>query len=142
MAIDESHHLLPAGVAPGELLPMGEGASVLHITERPRLVAREVVRATTLFMAVGSQAQALLEEFCQVRGIARPEHPSVPLQKDEALLWRLSGQRGEPNAQPFRLNIASPQRDAVAVMPRSEVGASDVEKGVPRAAKARTRSLH
>ena len=137
VAIDESHHLLPAGVAPGELLPMGEGESVLHITERPRLVAREVVRATTLFMAIGAQAQTLLEEFCQVRGIARPDLPFVPLKKNEALLWRPG-----PNALPFRLNIASPQRDAVAVMPRSEVGTSGVEKAMPRPATARTRWQH
>ena len=116
---------------------MGEGESVLHITERPRLVAREVVRATTLFMAIGPQAQSLLEEFCQVRGIARPDQPCVPLTKNEALLWRPG-----PHAQPFRLNIASPQRDAVAVMPRSEVGASGVEKPMPRPAKTSTRSLH
>ena len=98
---------------------MSEGESVLHITERPALVAREVVRATTLFMAIGAEAQSLLEEFCQVRGIARPDPPFAPLKKNEALLWRPG-----PNAQPLRLNIASPQRDAVAVMPRSEVGTS------------------
>jgi hypothetical protein len=137
VAIDETHHLLPANGASGELLPMGEGESVLHITERPSLVAREVVRATTLFVAIGAQAQTLLEEFCQVRGIARPDNPFAPLKKNEALLWRPGA-----NAQPFRLNIASPQRDAVAGAPRTQAVASGVEKPVPRPAKARTRVLH
>ena len=137
VAIDETHHLLPAGGTPCELLPMGEGESVLHITERPALVASEVVRATTLLMAIGTQAQALLEEFCQVRGIARPEKSFAPLKKNEALLWRPG-----PNAQPLRLNIASPQRDAVAISPRVEVEASGVENTIQRPANARTRSLH
>lgn len=137
VAIDETHHLLPANGASGELLPMGAGESVLHITERPSLVAREVVRATTLLMAIGAEAQTLLEEFCQVRGIARPDNPFAPLNKNEALLWRPGA-----HAQPFRLNIASPQRDAVAGAPRTQTVASGVEKPVPRPAKARTRLLH
>ena len=137
VAIDETHHLLPASGTSCELLPMGEGESVLHITERPALVASEVVRATTLLMAIGTQAQALLEEFCQVRGIARPEKSFAPLKKNEALLWRPG-----PNAQPLRLNIASPQRDAVAISPRVEVEASSVENTIQRPANARTRSLH
>ena len=137
VTIDETHHLLPANGAPGELLLTSEGESVFHITERPALVAREVIRATTLFMAIGAEAQALLEEFCQVRGIARPDPPFAPLKKSEALLWRPG-----PNAQPLRLNIASPQRDAVAVMPRPEVDAPGVEKTSARPANRRTRLLH
>ena len=140
VAIDETHHLLPANGTSSELLPMGEGESVLHITERPALVAREVVRATTLFMAIGAEAQSLLDEFCQVRGIARPDGKLAPLKKNEALLWRPG-----PNAQPFRLNIASPQRDAVAGAQRSEPpppAASGVEKPIPRPANTRTRLLH
>jgi len=137
VAIDETHHLLPAKDAPGELLPMGDGESVLHITERPALVAREVVRATTLFIGIGAQAQALLDEFCQVRGVARPDTKFAPLKKNEALMWRPG-----PNAQPFRLNIASPQRDTVPGASAVEVSASDVEKPILRAAKERTRLLH
>ena len=140
VAIDESHHLLPANGASSELLPMGEGESVLHITERPALVAREVVKATTLFMAIGAAAQTLLEEFCQVRGIARPDGQLAPLKKNQALLWRPG-----PNAQPFRLNIASPQGDTVASAQRAAEAtpaASGVEKPIPRPANTRTRLLH
>jgi hypothetical protein len=137
VAIDETHHLLPANGPSAELLPMGEGESVLHITERPALVAREVVRATTLFIAIGTEAQTLLEEFCQVRGVARPDNRFAPLKKNEALLWRPG-----PDAQPFRLNIASPQRDAVAGTPRTQTAVADVEKPIQRPANARTRLLH
>jgi hydroxymethylpyrimidine pyrophosphatase-like HAD family hydrolase len=137
VVIDESHHLLPANGTRGELLPMSEGESVLHITERPALVAREVVRATTLFMAIGAEAQALLEEFCQVRGIARPASAASPLRKNQALLWRPGS-----DVQPFRLNIAPRQRDAVAVMPPPVVEAPGVEKSLARPANRSTRLLH
>jgi hydroxymethylpyrimidine pyrophosphatase-like HAD family hydrolase len=139
VTIDETHHLLPAnGVAgAGKLLPMSEGESVFHITERPRLVAREVVKATTLFMAIGAQAHTLLEEFCQMRGVARPDQKFVALKKDQALLWRLG-----PESHPFRLNIASPQRDAVPGASSAEAGPSGVEKPIAQPANARTRLLH
>jgi hydroxymethylpyrimidine pyrophosphatase-like HAD family hydrolase len=140
VAIDETHHLLPATGASSELLPMAEGESVLHITERPALVAREVVKATTLFMAIGAAAQTLLEEFCQVRGIARPGSQLAPLKKNEALLWRPG-----PDVQPFRLNVASPQGETVAGAQRAAEAtpaASGVEKPIPRPANTRTRLLH
>ena len=136
VAIDETHHLLPSNGAARKLLPMGDGESVLHITERPGM-AREVVRATTLFMAIGTEAQALLDEFCQVRGIARPDKRFAALKDSEALLWQPG-----PHAPPLRLNIASPQRDPNQ---RTKVvlGASDVDEvSNRRPAKTSTRLLH
>lgn len=111
VTIDETQHLLPAHGASGELLAMGNGGSVLHITERPALVAREVLRATSLFLAIGTTAQALLEEFCRAGGVSVPATKPTRLNSGEALAWRPA----VADARPFRLNIVPPQHGAAAV---------------------------
>ena len=106
-AIDDIAALLPASDASTGVLPLGAGDSVLHITTRPTLVAREVLRATSLFIAVGASGQALLEEFCQVSGVSLPVMQVSPASDGTALAWRpkITG------AKPFRLNSAAPQRE-------------------------------
>jgi len=118
-----------------ELPSPGDGESVLHITERPTLVSHEVLRETNLVIALGSKAQALLDEFCQVRGLDRPETRFTTLRDGEALAWWPK----VTDARPFRLNIATPQQDPAA----AGGGGSGVGKpGSERAARARTGSLH
>jgi hypothetical protein len=131
VVIDETHHLVPADGASGELLPRGDGESVLHITERPSLVTREVLQAASLFIAVGAGAQALLDEFCQVSGLTPPAGSVKELKKGELLAWRPA----TPGAQPFRLNIASPQH--------AQAGASGVgKKGIEAPARTRAGPIH
>ncbi|HWW78190.1 MAG TPA: HAD family hydrolase [Steroidobacteraceae bacterium] len=134
VVVDETHDLLPANEASGELLPLGDGESVLHITERPNLVTREVLRATSLFIALGASAQTLLDEFCQVSGLERPVTRFAPPKKGEALAWRPAS----PNARPVRLNIAAPQHGRAAAGAASGVG----KTGIERPARARTGPLH
>ena len=117
-----------------ELPPLGDEESVLHITERPTLVSHEVLRETNLVIALGSKAQALLDEFCQVRGLDRPETRFTTLREGEALAWWPK----VTDARPFRLNIATPQQDPAAAGGGSGVG----KPGSERAARARTGSLH
>lgn len=104
--IDETQDLLPAKGTASEVLALGAGDSVLHITARPALVAREVLSATSLFIAMGASGQALLEEFCQASGITAPVTKLSLASSGAALAWRPR----VANAQPFRLNIAAPQR--------------------------------
>jgi hydroxymethylpyrimidine pyrophosphatase-like HAD family hydrolase len=103
VVIDETHHLPPASCAYGELLPLGNGQSVLQITVRPSLVAPEALRAATLFIAIGATARPLLEEFCRASAIQLPPLESTGLEAGEALAWRPH----VANARPFRLNIAA-----------------------------------
>jgi hypothetical protein len=103
--LDATQDVLPADGTASEVLPLGAGDSVLHITPRPALVAREVLRATTLVIALGASGQALLDEFCQVSGVTPPATKLPPVSEGAALAWRPTS----PNAQPFRLNIAVPQ---------------------------------
>jgi hypothetical protein len=131
IVVDETPHLVPAnGAAAEEPLPIGDDQSVLHIAERPALVARQVLRATSLFIALGTAAPAALDEFCQVSGRARPE-TRVTLEAGAALAWRPA----EPNARPFQLNTATPQHAASA-------GAGGVVKVATQPANPSTRGLH
>jgi HAD superfamily hydrolase (TIGR01484 family) len=107
-AIDDIAALLPTGDAATGVLPLGAGDSVLHITTRPALVAREVLRSTSLFIAMGVSMHALLEEFCQVSGVSAPPAPALFSTSDgAALAWRPK----VAGAKPFRFNIATPQRE-------------------------------
>jgi hypothetical protein len=123
--IDETQDLLPADSTATDLLPLGAGDSVLHITTRPGLVAREVLRATTLFIALGTSAQALLEEFCQASGVAPPATKLSAGSDDTALAWRPGSANAQPGmGQPFRINIALPQSE-------SGRGAKTLRTGTP-----------
>jgi len=123
--IDETQDLLPADSTATDLLPLGAGDSVLHITTRPGLVAREVLRATTLFIALGTSAQALLEEFCQASGVTPPATKLSAGSDDTALAWRPGSANAQPGmGQPFRINIALPQSE-------SGRGAKTLRTGTP-----------
>jgi hypothetical protein len=105
--IDDIAALLPTGDAAMGVLPLGAGDSVLHITTRPTLVAREVLRSTSLVIAVGASGHALLEEFCQVSAVDPPPLPLLQSSDGAALAWRPK----VAGAKPFRLNIAAPQSE-------------------------------
>ena len=105
--IDDIAALLPTGDAAMGVLPLGAGDSVLHMTTRPTLVAREVLRSTTLFIAMGASGPALLEEYCEVSGVNPPAAPHWASSDGAALAWRPK----VTGAKPFRLNIAAPQRE-------------------------------
>jgi hypothetical protein len=112
--VDETHHLLPASLAAGELLPLGNGQSALHITARPNLVAPAVLQKTSLLVAIGEQAQALIEEFCQASGVTTPPMDPMRLEAGEALAWRprVAGAHATDDG-PFRLNIATAVKPAM-----------------------------
>ncbi|MDB6092004.1 MAG: yhaX [Gammaproteobacteria bacterium] len=119
VVVDETHHLMPASCPAGELLPLGNGHSVLHITVRPNFVPPEVLERTTLLVAIGEEWRSMIEEFCQVSGITLPPIEAMRLEAGEALAWRprVAG------ARPFRLNIAVATTKPDSV----DVGASDTD---------------
>ena len=132
VVVDETQHPVPAnGVTEDGPQPIDAGQSVLHIAERPALVARQVLRATTLFIALGTQAPAALDEFCQVSGRGRPAETRVTVEDGMALAWRPA----DPNAQPFRLNTAMPQH------PPSGGGGGVIKAAARQPANTRTRGL-
>jgi hypothetical protein len=97
-------------------------------------VTREVLRETSLFIALGASAQALLDEFCQVSGRESPVTKFALPKNGEALAWRPTS----PTARPFRLNIAAPQHGQPGAGAASSVG----KTGIERSARPRTGPLH
>jgi hydroxymethylpyrimidine pyrophosphatase-like HAD family hydrolase len=113
VTLDEAHALLPAETGSRESNRgpragySGTDCSFLHITERPSLIAREVLRSVSLFIATGASAPALLQEFGQSSGLRAPS-ARLALNDAQALAWR----PGVPDSQPTRINIATAQRDS------------------------------
>ena len=97
-------------------------------------MTREVLRETSLFIALGASAQALLDEFCLVSGREGPVTKFALPKNGEALAWRPTS----PNAPPFRLNIVAPQHTSGAAGAASGVG----KMGIARPARTRTGPLH
>ena len=135
VAIDGTHHLFPAeaatrdsnaGARSGSLEKI---SSVLHVTERPGHIAREVLRSVTLFIATGASAPAMLKEFGYSSGLRVPSAELAPLRDGEALGWRPN----EPDSQPMRINMRL-QRELSAVDTTDAVRATAANV---RAAKAR-----
>jgi HAD superfamily hydrolase (TIGR01484 family) len=107
LVIDDTQRLLPAAQESRQGgLPLRNGESVLHITARPAQISREVLRSTSLVIALGTEGTTLLREFARVSGMAAPSVKLNQLSADEAVAWRPN----VPGAEPFRINIAMPQQ--------------------------------
>jgi hydroxymethylpyrimidine pyrophosphatase-like HAD family hydrolase len=108
VALDDTQCLLPATqeAVRAPLLPRN-AESVLHITDRPGSIARNVLCACTLVIALG-QGERLLWEFAQASGLAAPVNGLAQLKDSEAVAWRPK----VPGAEAFGLNIASARGDA------------------------------
>lgn len=115
LMIDESTTLLPAngsaeGIDAARAARLGDDRGVIHITERPNLIAREVLRSTSLFIATGASREALLEEFCREIGVRMPANGLGDMSDGQALAWRPR----DPDTPPFQINLAMPQRASTA----------------------------
>ena len=85
LILNGAHHLLPAQ---GSERTGGEAlASVLQITARPGLMAREALAEVTAAIAVDSAPAELLREFAVCVGQGPPQTPAGPLVSGEALIW-------------------------------------------------------
>jgi hydroxymethylpyrimidine pyrophosphatase-like HAD family hydrolase len=135
LTIDETHHLLPAArgyrEVDGGRATLGNG--LLHITERPGLLAREILRSTSLFIATGAQRSTLLEEFCRESGRALPATRLPGMSGDQALAWRPR----DPDSTPFAVNITMPKGNFTTTPASTTVA---VTAANVRAAKTRRES--
>jgi hydroxymethylpyrimidine pyrophosphatase-like HAD family hydrolase len=108
LVLDDTQRLLPAQEPRRGGFQVRNGDSVLHITARPEPIAREVLRSTSLIIALGTEGAALLREFAQASGLAAPAMKPLQLSDDGAVAWRPK----VPGDEPFRINIALPQRSS------------------------------
>jgi hypothetical protein len=103
LVLDDTQNLLAAqGDGRG-----AHGESVVHITERPGAVARDVLQSISLIIVLGAAARraALLQEFAQATGRVAPTFTPTQLSDGEAVAWRPR----EAGAAPLRINITTSQ---------------------------------
>ena len=105
LVLDETHTLLPAECPAEGNGRAAHGESLLHITERPGTVAREVLRSISLVIVLGATEQvgARLQEFATAAARGAPTLEPIRPSDGEAVAWRPR----EPGAAPFRINITA-----------------------------------
>ncbi len=91
LLVDEAHHAMPAEAQ--ILRPQRLLAGTILVSATPSELAREVLAATQIVIAVGSEAASTLARYCEAAGLRAPPPPARPLQAEEVLCW--SRDRGE-----------------------------------------------
>ena len=90
-----------AWAAPEEPATPATFASMLRISDHPRLVAPSALAAVNLLIATGNTPQVMFEEFCRVTGVSMPPVNPGNLGPGEALAWRAQAS----GSAPFKLRI-------------------------------------
>jgi hydroxymethylpyrimidine pyrophosphatase-like HAD family hydrolase len=106
IAVDETHHLMPASWSPGADRMPSRVHGVVMITVHPARVSRRMLDAVDLVLAVGHEPEKTIAEFCTVRQVVVPVVPPVVLGNGEALAYRVTS-----GAPPFKLTWALPRSE-------------------------------
>jgi hypothetical protein len=92
LIIDETHHLLPASRDSQSLALTKDLPGSIMVTVHPEAVAKDILAATTVVLALGEDGNDIVKVFCKQAGIKRPER--VPISDEDVLFWR--PQSGKP----------------------------------------------
>ena len=106
IAIDETHHLLPASRAPALLTVPKALQGLLLITVHPDHVARAVLASVDLIVAIGSTPQETIRAFTAALSESAPSVPSVSLGAGEAIGWWR-----RPKREPFWFQSIPPRAE-------------------------------
>jgi hypothetical protein len=87
IAIDETHHLLPASWDPTPLALSQKLHSMLFVTVHPDQVAKAVLSATNTLIVIGEAPEATLQAFSKASGIPPPSLNGGPLDRGEVVVW-------------------------------------------------------
>jgi HAD superfamily hydrolase (TIGR01484 family) len=87
IAVDETHHMLPAEWQRGGAAHPERLHTVLQITVHPSLIAQRNLRDVDTLIAVGNEPGRMFEEFAAAIGVESPSVEGGPLEKGEALVW-------------------------------------------------------
>ena len=87
LVIDEAHHLLPSTWHGAPLILPREFPANVLITVDPEHVAAEALQAVEYLVALGDEADHVVEAFCQMVGERAPPPFGQPLDRGQALFW-------------------------------------------------------
>ena len=93
LAIDEAHHLLPAGWGGAGLTLPGEFAAMILITVHPEHVSPEALHNIEYVVALGAEADRTVASFCAIVGEPAPPPVAKPLERDQAWFWTRGGRQ-------------------------------------------------
>lgn len=83
IVVDEAHHMLPEGYDPGATLHM-DFKGVLFVTVRPQALSSRAVQCVDRMIAVGDEAGAAIDAFCEAAGLDAP-HAAAAVPRGEML---------------------------------------------------------
>jgi hypothetical protein len=88
IVVDETHHLLPTTWHPSSVTLPQQLEGMVFITVHPESVARTIVHAVDLLLAVGEAPDRTIRAFCQAVGEAPPALAAgMQLEPREVLAW-------------------------------------------------------
>jgi HAD superfamily hydrolase (TIGR01484 family) len=92
IVVDETHHLMPTTWHPATLTLPQRLAGLIMITVHPGSVAKALLNAVDLVLAVGETPEETIRAFCEAVGKDCPEIPPTTLEPLEVLAWRRPSQ--------------------------------------------------
>jgi hydroxymethylpyrimidine pyrophosphatase-like HAD family hydrolase len=103
LVVDETHHVLPSSWDPAALALPQQLNQLIFITVHPSQIAKAVLSAVDIVLAVGQTARATLHETAEVLGMEAALLRDLPssIEPGEALFWSRRGESG-----PLQVRIA------------------------------------
>jgi GTPase SAR1 family protein len=106
IVVDEAHHLLPVELGQSNLSLPQQIEGMFFITVHPGSVAKRVLDAIDLVLAVGKSPAETVRAFCKALDCPAPDVPPGPLDSGETVAW-------------WRRTVEPPRR-VQTIPPRSE----------------------
>jgi hypothetical protein len=85
--LDEAHHLIARGKTEGASIKPQELGGFILVTVHPEKLPPETFKQLTGLIAVGSDIQQTVEDYCKLTGLAVPALKSTKLESGYALVW-------------------------------------------------------
>ena len=104
IVIDEAHHMLhPYWEEVLKDIPDGMNNVVL-ITVNSSEISRRLLESSSLVVALGKQANSLINSYCEVLGVMVPKLNEISVDRAEALVWKPKSNR-EPEKVRLKIEI-------------------------------------
>ena len=104
--VDETHHLLPRDWQPVRTIMAPETTGMVFITVQPDQIAKSVLNAVDVVVALGNDPTTTIARYCNELQIPVPEIADPELDHGEASLWNRRS-----TAQSFKVRIIPGETD-------------------------------